>query len=80
MKAAQIAEELSISYSCVRRYMNGEAKATPKKSGPKGLVRANGGKLPNGMSGLLRKWNEEADAVFIALPLEKKAEILARLE
>lgn len=29
---------------------------------------------------LMRKWNEEADVAFSALPLEKKAELLASLE
>lgn len=31
-------------------------------------------------SGLLTKWNLEADAVFAALPLEKKAELLSSLK
>jgi hypothetical protein len=79
MKASQIAEELSLSYSCVYRQMGKAKKAGKTKSGPKGIVRANGGVFPLGVEIVLKKWNDEADAVFAGLPLEKKCELLRTL-
>jgi hypothetical protein len=46
-----------------------KAKAAPAKSNGHILAHV----------ALLQKWNAEADAVFVALPLEKKAELLAHL-
>lgn len=84
LSGKEICEKLSVSYPSVKKYggnnvSNGHAPAA-KKKGPKGLARANGGKLPSGMGGLLDKWNEEANAVFAALSLEHKAKLLETLE
>jgi hypothetical protein len=35
--------------------------------------------MPNGIAGILIKWNAEADAVFAGLPLEKKAALLGSI-
>jgi hypothetical protein len=80
MKISAIAEETGVSYMTVRKYAIGEATRAKAKPGPKGIAKANGGTLAKSMAGLLRKWNEEADAVFAALPLERKAALLGSLE